>query len=251
MFRDILANKGVLAGSLFCILIVVGNLLYSWHVERGIKADEAKTQQFLQEIETEKENHPVQDTRELIDTQTLDSMETPVENEDTQAMSEGTDALPADNAESVDLADAFLPDGMVSAEEETAEVPVSPFGFGAYPEVPEGWPADIWPRKSADHELMVRVQIKLISQGINALGAIMEDGLVYPTIDDTVYIRWDEEAGERYVSETAGDAEACERLESIIEARGDDFTEADIPSDIKIVSYEEAGIDPYTFLNLP
>ena len=79
----------------------------------------------------------------------------------------------------------------------------------------------------------------------------MENGLVYPTIDNTVYIRWDGETGDRYISEIAGDPDACDRLENIIEVKGDDFTEADIPSDIKIVTYEDGGINPYTFLNLP
>lgn len=144
------------------------------------------------------------------------------------------------------------PDETVSAEDlATEEEAVSPYGFGPYPELPEGWPADIWPRSSADHELMIRVQIKLISQGVNVIGATMEEGRVYPTIENTLYIRWDSEWGRRYISEMGGDPDAAERLDAIIEEKGRDFTEADIPADITVLSYEEGGIDPYTFLNLP
>ena len=152
------------------------------------------------------------------------------------------------------------PDGTVDsdveifAEEIAEEAAVSPYGFGPYPPLPKGWPADIWPRKSPNHELMIRVQIKLVSQGINALGAIIEDGLVYPTIDNTVYIRWEEEGGERWISDLAGDPAACDRIETIEKDEKEkrrDFTEADIPSDIKQVPFDEGGIDPYEFLDLP
>ena len=142
---------------------------------------------------------------------------------------------------------AVLPD----TTEKPDEAAVSPYGFGPYPPLPEGWPADIWPRKSPNHELMIRVQIKLVSQGINALGAIIEDGLVYPTIDNTVYIRWEEEDGERWISDLAGDPAACDRIEAIEKEKRRDFTEADIPSDIKQVPFDEGGIDPYEFLDLP
>jgi len=50
-------------------------------------------------------------------------------------------------------------------------------------------------------------------------------------------------------------SEDGDRLDAIREAkfhRGEDdsLTEADIPSDMKIVRYEEGGIDPYEFLGL-
>ena len=67
------------------------------------------------------------------------------------------------------------------------------------------------------------------------------------------YVEWDEEAGHRYISNLSGDPEACKRLNAIEEARENEggFSEADIPSEIKIVPFEEGGIDPYQFLELP
>ena len=136
-----------------------------------------------------------------------------------------------------------------------ADVPVSPYGFGPYPPLPEGWPAaDIWPRQSANHELMMRVEIKLAHQGIDVRGSVMDNGLIYPMIPGTVHVEWKEYLGPpglvRYISKMIGDPETCNRIEAIEEAKGDDFTEADIPSDIKIIPFEEGGIDPYQFLNL-
>ena len=138
-----------------------------------------------------------------------------------------------------------------------ADVPVSPYGFGPYPPLPEGWPAaDIWPRQSANHELMMRVEIKLAHQGIDVRGSIRKNGLVYPMISDTVYIEWGEKRGPdgpvRYLAKIAGDPDACDWLDAIQDAKGkfESFTEADFPSHIQVLSYEEGGIDPYQFLNL-
>ena len=67
----------------------------------------------------------------------------------------------------------------------------------------------------------------------------MNNGLIYPTIKDTVYVEWDDEAGQKYISNLSGDPEACERLSTIEEAREKEggFTEADIPLDIKNCSF--------------
>ena len=249
MFPDLLSSRWFQGGFVFFLLCVGGSLFYSWHVHRITESDMERHDRLRQGREKQNEPRPAETVSVPTDTETPGHVATPEENTDTP-MPDETEAL-ENETETLDRADAFLPDDMVSEEVSAEDVPVSPFGFGAYPELPEGWPVDIWPRSSPNHELMLRVQIKLISQGVNAFGAIMEDGLVYPTIDNTVYIRWDDVAGDRYISETAGDPNACDRLEAIIEARGDDFTEADIPSDIKTVSYEDGGIDPYTFLNLP
>ena len=126
------------------------------------------------------------------------------------------------------------------------------------PPLPEGWPAaDIWPRQSANHELMMRVEIKLAHQGIDVRGSIRKNGLVYPMIADTVYIEWGEKRGPdgpvRYLARIAGDPDACDWLDAIQDAKGkfESFTEADFPSHIQVFSYEEGGIDPYQFLDLP
>lgn len=43
MFRELLSNKVVLAGILFCFLMVSGSLLYSWHVNRGIQEEDDRS----------------------------------------------------------------------------------------------------------------------------------------------------------------------------------------------------------------
>ncbi len=255
MFRDLLSSRALHVGFVLFVLIVGGTQLYSWHVRRGIKADEARTQQFLQQREIKKETRTAQDAGVPTDTETLGETEMPLETDGRQPISDDTAALPRDAASDIDeVADAFLPDDVV-LEAESTEVPVSPFGFGPYPEVPEGWPADTFPAPSADHELMTRVRIKLLSQGIDVTGSTMENGLIYPTIKGIAYVKWKEyeppTGTVRYISEILATGADGKRLHAIRREKGKSLTSEDIPADIKLVPFEEGGIDAYVFLNLP
>ena len=150
---------------------------------------------------------------------------------------------------------------MAEVVEETQ--PVSPFGFGPYPEVPSDFPHDpIWadpdyPEGDEDlgsdfmreMELMNRVLIKLWNQGRRVSSASMSDGLVYPGYPDTVYVTWkyiEEPDGTmtRYASEiSSGPAVPLSVHDAIRE-------EGTIPYGIKELNHDADGIDPYTFLNL-
>ncbi len=102
--------------------------------DNQIDAEVAKTQRKAQPLENKNEAHTAVDT---VDTRTVDFEQaaTLLGTDDSQA-SNDTETLPLDEtSEGLDMTDAFLPDDFVS-EEETAEVPISPFGFGPYPEVP-------------------------------------------------------------------------------------------------------------------
>lgn len=134
----------------------------------------------------------------------------------------------------------------------------SPFGLGIYPTVPSDWPRpDVWDVLEQDykagyatieHELIQRVLIKLWKQGKQTDSGIVEDGLVYPLYTDTIYIRWAEEENPdgstyRYVSEVL-----CH--ESLAH-HDEDIDQGIMPSGIKVIEQDGAGIDPYPFLGLP
>ncbi len=140
---------------------------------------------------------------------------------------------------------------MVSVE----GVRVSPFGFGPYPELPVGWPHDTFPAPSAEHELQQRVRIDLLAHGIPVEGTIMENGLVYPVVKGIVYVKWKSywrPTGKvTYISRIGGHPDDTMPIEMIRREKGKSFTKKDIPSDIKLLSFEEDGIDPYQFLELP
>ncbi len=139
---------------------------------------------------------------------------------------------------------------------------VSPFGFGPYPPLPPGWkgtPEGTWGNcVTPGHELLKRVRIKLLSQGVDVQGGFIDNDKVYPTIPGIVYVEWEDYEGSRYIASISGHADTVDRISAIKEAklnRGEDdkITEGDIPSipsDIKLVPYDEGGIEPYEFLGI-
>ncbi|RKU34164.1 hypothetical protein C6495_08495 [Candidatus Poribacteria bacterium] len=242
----------VFLGALLLFCVIAGGFTLWYHHQRKKLAEEDKA--FQQRL---KERHPAHTRAPSVTTEATDntlSVERLSQPGDTRNVSpETTEHF--DETVGTPHSDAE-PSSAESTAPETpdADVPVSPYGFGPYPPLPEGWPADIWPRQSATHELMMRVEIKLAHQGIDVRGSVTDNGLIYPMIPGTVHVEWKEYFGPpglvRYIAKIIGDPEACNRIEAIEEAKGDDFTEADIPADIKIIPFEEGGIDPYQFLNL-
>ena len=240
----------VLLGALLLFCVIAGGFTLWYHHEMKKLAAEDEAFKQLQEERNRAPSSTRTVTNDATETERL--VEEPMHPGDTNEMPQDTAAQPEPIQ---DAADSDTERSSVEPNEEIAEdVPVSPYGFGPYPPLPAGWPADIWPRQSANHELMMRVEIKLAHQGIDVRGSVMDNGLVYPMIPGTVHIKWEEYLGPpgivRYIGTMIGDPAACNRIEAIQEAKGDDFTEADIPSDIKIVPFEEGGIDPYEFLGL-
>ena len=243
-------NVRILLGALlfFCVMAAGFTLWYHHQLKKLAAEDNA----FKQRQEERNLTHP---RAPIVTPQVLKNPQ-PVER-----LSQPGDTLgvsPAATEQAEETVGTPNSDAELSAaelnEEIAEDVPVSPYGFGPYPPLPEGWGPDIWPRQSATHELMMRVEIKLAHQGIDVRGSVMDNGLVYPMIPGTVHIKWEEYLGPpgivRYIATMIGDPAACNRIEAIVEAKGDDFTEADIPSDIKVVPFEEGGIDAYEFLGL-
>lgn len=249
MLRDLLSSRWFQGGLAFFLFCVGVSLLYSWHVRRTTENELERSNRFSRGTEQQKATRPAEKVIAPTENESPGLLNTPDENTDA-LVPEVTEALPNEDD---DFAEAFLPEDFVSEEEIAEEVAISPYGFGPYPELPEGWPADqIWPCISAEHELMTRVMVKLAHQGTITNGSIMENGLVYPTYPDAVYIRWayKKKNGALYIADVSGDEAAVDRISVIEETRGDTFKKADIPPDIKVLSFEEDGIDPYTFLNL-
>ena len=181
---------------------------------------------------------------------------------------ESTPTVSSVEGESVDDFLAELSDeekALLTAEVVDQPQPVSPFGFGPYPQVPSDYPDDpVWiedpdyPDGSGDFssdfmrslELIDRVLIKLWKQGHRARSAKMDSsGIVYPGYPDTVYVTWDyvEEPNgtmTRYAAEISSGADVPLSVYDAIDENGT------VPFGIKELSHETDGIDPFIFLNL-
>ncbi len=126
-----------------------------------------------------------------------------------------------------------------------------PSEAGENPPQWEKWGPVPWESLSRNRELMTRVRIKLLNQGIPVVGSMMDKDLVYPIIKGIRYVEFEWSGFRRYITTSIGTPEDGNRLRAIKKAIGRPLTAADVPPDIILVPYEEAGIDPYTFLDLP
>ena len=259
MLRDLLSHRAIQVGLVFFVLVASGSLLYSWHVQRTMKAESARRAAFLQERE---KLNALLTTQDPIDTSTRDveHAQTPFNISSEVQMSDDTEGTEA--AEFADVADAFLPDGFVSEEEPIEEMPVSPFGFGPYPEVPADYPfTPFWLRpppkgnKSRERlmrkELISRVMVKAWTEGdhdfVGATGNGSGDEKVYLTYPNVIYVEYGEpeEIDEGVLIRPIKDALSASYTLSQEEMRN-----GEIPADLTVIEYDDAGYDPYTYLDL-
>ena len=171
------------------------------------------------------------------------------------------DTIPPNPAASVEIARPPTPsEPNPSQYEDYLNTPVdeSPHGLGPYPELPADYPhpyiwralEDSYYKGAADieHELIHRVLVKLWKSGTKVDTGVMGDnGRVYPLYADTIYVQWRErkdatETPHRYLHEALCLPELVQH-EDAIEA-------GVIPSGVKVIEQEDAGIDPYAFLGL-
>ena len=128
-----------------------------------------------------------------------------------------------------------------------------------FPEIPEGFPEDlakivVWKAFSnyqkgdmPEHEMLYRVLIKLWNQGDqDFVNGIYDIGYqkVYPLYDAVVYVEWAERETpdgtvRRYPARTLGTGRWKQTAENIFDP---------LPTDITFIEFEDAGIDPTTFL---
>ena len=253
MLGDLLSNRAILTGLIFFVVVVSGSLLYSWHVQRATEAELARTDVMLQQLKNKKETHIVQTAQDVgvpSETETLGEFDSLIETDRPQA-SEEVEVLPPLD----ELTGAFLPDDFtIEDAEEPEDVPVSPFGFGPYPEVPEDYPArPTWERAGYDTfsqdtqrelELLDRVLIKLWKQGERGYrGGSTDNGKVYPHYKNTAYVRYrTTESGRRYIARYKGDP--------AIRISPEQLRTGELPPYIRVLDIDSEGIDPYQFLDL-
>ena len=185
-----------------------------------------------------------------------------------ESLTPQTESTPTTPSMEVELVDDFLAElsdeemALLTAEVAEDTQPVSPFGFGPYPQVPSDFPEDVIWKEDMDEnisqfgseamkaaELMDRILIKLWNQGHRATSASKHsNGLVYPSFPNTVFVRWD------YIEEEDGTiTRYARRISSGAEVSDSDLNDLEegiIPPGIKVLDYDSDGINPYTFLNL-
>ncbi len=187
MFRDIVGNKWVIGGIAFLIVFAVACVLwyrYDTAADRKAAADAAA---LLRQWAAKKAG-PNGKTKQVADAPAESTTPT------------GAEPIKTESLQIGDVVDGRIYLGTEPPSPEllaqfgvrppTQDEIISPYGFGPYPELPDGFGPITWPRKSANSELMIRVQIKLLKQEVPVKGIIMENGLVYPIFKGVRYVIW-------------------------------------------------------------
>ncbi len=240
MTRDIITNKWFIGA--IALLIIIAGACYLWyqHDTAPYRQEAAESAKLLRQQEAAKKVDTVNEAVQAAEKAPAESNTLTTEksiNGSTAEVENNTEAAGQQQSET-------------SAQTtEAKDVPVSPFGFGPYPEVPADYPIppdkfewEFW-GKTVKGELMSRVRIKLWNQGIRSDGASFENGKVYPNILGTVYVQWAEN-GEFIRRITGHPDDDFDAIEAALEAGQPP------PEGITVLSRNEAGIDPYSFLEL-
>lgn len=241
MVRDLLSNRWFQVGFVFILLIIGGSLLYSWHIQRTTEREMERHDRFVAGQEKQNETSPVETVKVQPDRETPGFVFTPEKNTDT-SMSDKTEALP-NETENLEPADVSETAETISEEAPAEDVPVSPFGFGPYPEVPADYPFNVNWNVPEQVELLTRVMIKSWTEGDRFIGGNIVNGKVLLNFPNTVYVRY---------KEIQGPDGSGERIRSVVgganiktPAQGEDF-----PQGVRVLDYDLEALDPYEYLNL-
>ena len=249
MFRDIVRNKWVIGG--FGFLIVFSIACYFWYQRElaPYKKDAAEFSELLLQWERSP-NQDTKSTEETIDDTPIGSTMQTIGKSQISTTTAGTKG-----------------DEIVEIEQKNQETDntenasVSLNGFGPYPKVPDGYPEflmPIWIRNPTGvgipghaagvFELMDRVLIKLWKQGhTNITGASTAYGKIYPHYTDVVYIKYKDiplpdGTVFRQIIRVKGGPNLAPFIKQIQKGK--------IPEGIQVIEFNNAGIDPHTFLKM-
>ena len=249
MIRDIITNKWFIGAIAFLIIFAGACYLWYRYDTAPYRQEAVESAKLLRQREATQKAETENAEKQAADVTPAESTTPTAE----KPITEMTDEVLETGAKTDTAAENVS--ASKQGTENAEEVRVSPHGFGPFPDIPPDYPTqDIWDYSkdySAEAELLIRVQIKLWTQGIQTLGGNMSNGLAYPTLPGVVYIEWDHKAlpdgtVEKRVSRVRGDPYMGKILSDIMRRKGK-LVESDIPKDIEV---RERGIDPYVFLNL-
>ena len=159
MVRDIITDKWILGGILMLIIIVGGCYFWYQYTLAPYREQAAKTEEVARKWKLTQKARSTNESEQAAD-------QTPTDG----TVPTGEKSNSPKQLQVGDMVDGriYLGKGPPSPElfAEFGILPpsqdeiISPYGFGPYPELPEGFGPITWPRKSANSELRIRVKIK-------------------------------------------------------------------------------------------
>lgn len=261
MYRDFLVNKWVLSGIAFLILLSAACIWWYHYDTAPYKKMAAESEQLKQQWEkSQQTNMNKQSKQDDADSSNNTTLSDKTHSQDTNdpdaSLRSGVRPATTDVVAHGPTGGVASLEGPATTQEVSQDTPVSPHGFGTFPDVPQGFPANIripWQWQeipySAPKELAVRVLIKLWEQGDTHFTGVQytDDYQVYPHYPNTAYVR--------YRIRTSEDGTPVKAISSI--TGGPDLPDvtsemmaSGVVPGVKLISEEQGGIDALQFLNL-
>ena len=251
MGRDIITNKWILGAVGLLIIVAGGCYFYYAYTTAQHKKAAAELDEFVRQWEKDRK------AQQKRSTETEQAAEQAPAESNMQSADKPEIETNSTEAKDVESAQTQSATGTSVETAETADVPVSPHGFGPFPKVPADFPYGVvWldmehyerlpSYKQRRYELLDRVFVKLWSEGKrNFAGGTIENDKVYPHFFNTYYIIVEEQK--------APDGTLAPLIKRVF---GGNPPPADIdllnpPPHIQVLDFETAGIDPFQYLNLP
>jgi len=260
MVRDFLTNRWFIGGVGFLIVFAVACMLWFRYDTAPYWKEAAESAQLKQQWEksqqTRMDNQSEQDDAVSLNS-TIRSDAKPSQdiNDPDAKLKSGVNPT-TDVAVHGSTGGAALLNDTETTQEDSQDAPVSPYGFGIFPDVPQGFPANIripWQWEeipySASKELAVRVLIKLWEQGDTHFTGVQytDDYKIFPHYPNTAYVK--------YRIRTDEDGRPIRSISSI--KGGPDLPEitpemmdSGVVPGVQLISEEQGGIDALQFLNL-
>ena len=244
MIREFFTDIRIIVCMVILTIISIGCILYYRSVESQIRLQESITQKYLDNLlidNTEDDN-----ITDLTNTRPSPMNDTGVNNKES-AVKTGS-SLKGNKSSYKSKSRTILSDELTASK----PLEISPHGFGVYPDIPEGAPvAEFRLTDSVNRELMKRVLVKAWNEGERFTGGTFDSsrGKVYLNYSNVVYVQYsnyiDEDTGEiiNHISETMAGFYMDEIFYESLKL-------GNVPSGYEIVNFDDAGINPYGYLDL-
>ena len=249
MVRNIFTDKWIIGGVLLLIIIAGGCYFWYQHSLADDRKAAAETAEYARQLENQK-------AKQEAATAETESTQAPAKSTTPTAEKHVNEATGADTS-----TDATTKSVIVSVQEtdNTEEVRVSPHWFVPYPEVPDDYPliTPFWVRNptaegiplhaAAPLELLDLVLVKLWIQGDrNIQGAATSEGKVYVYYPDVIYVK--------YENVTLPNGKVKRKIRRTLSGPSlgkygpPHIRDGTVPAHIKLVDFNDGGIDPHIFL---
>ncbi|MCG9127749.1 hypothetical protein JT359_09140 [Candidatus Poribacteria bacterium] len=252
MYREFLTNKWVLSGIVFLILFSFSCFLWYEYETAPYKQEAIETAELLLQRKTP--SNIGSEMEQATNSSALDNTTQNAEKPVTQTRTETVDKITG-----VEVAQEKQTEPSTDNVVES-DVRVSPFGFGPYPKIPEGFPEpDIFDsletmgnsdmRKAL--ELQKRLIVEFYKQGISLENVGVRgksDGRVYLSYPNVVYVTWDywtDEDGitHKYAGVVRGHPDATSISKPFLD-------KGEMPPDITVYELPDGYVDAYEVLGL-